>query len=403
MNKYNGYLTKSDYSLYLFFFSLLSLIALSSNLMLEGHPFYYSKYMHLAYIQSAENLFLFKEEPFTWRILQPLIINLIPFDKIISFFFISFLSLYFSTILIFKSIFIVLNERKFAILGAIIFLSIVWGVRFNIIEFWYPESLLYFFISLFFYGFYSKRKMLMVVALILGILTKETMLIFFPFYYTATMVNTVFKRFDKKLFVENLVIVLPALFVLVIVRILISNDGGVSHAYYWINEVLWHRILTLIGLKTSLQYNIIENQPWIMTISINWYRYTIGAFGGFFLVILLTWKANSKIFLSYLVPLTLIYLQLFIAYDIERLLTIAFFPFILLTVNTFTVLVKRYKISFGYFAAYSSSLYLIQILYRNNFYFETFYAVFTQSILSILFVLFMLIKIKFSNNTALPT
>ena len=341
----------SRYWIYLFI--LLILVVFTSRLMLSSHPFYYTKYMHLGYISSAENLFTIKPSPFSWRILQPFLVNLIPLDLKTSFFLLSFSALYFTSILVYKITLYQVKDVNLAFMGAVFFISIVWAVRFNIIEFWYPESLLYFFIVLAIYAIHKNNKILLATSLIFGVLTKETMISIFPLYYSIKVGNNLFKKFEKKIFVEMIIISLPAIAAITFLIVFITKDSVYSYAADWFNQVFVHRLSTLIGIKNSLKHNVIESQPWFLTISINWYRLSLGAFVGFFILTFLKWKETRHLIKEYAPLLIFSYLQLFIAYDIERLIVISFLPLILLTVSSISKLIKKNFLDIKYFWIYT--------------------------------------------------
>ncbi len=380
-----------NYHIYFYLFLLLAILTLFSHLMLPDHPFYYTKYMHLGYISASENIFGFNEAPYSWRLLQPLIINILPFQYTVSFFLLAFSSLYFTSIILFKIFNKIYADINLAFTGAVLFLSLVWAVRFNIIEFWYPESLLYFFIALSVYFTYTSKKILLSITLLLGLLTKESMLLFIPLYYFVHSGKNLFKKFDTKLFKETLKISILPLLVYLIIRIII-NGHPIQYYGDWLGIVLERRILIFLGIVSSLKHDLLIDQPWYLTFSINWYRITLGTFGGIIIFFLLKIKESKSIIISYSLILIGTYLQLFLAYDIERLLTIAFFPVILLTIHSFKYYANKFGINKLYFLAYALILFSIQMFFVTGFYYETFYAVFTQTVFSILFFAFLIYR-----------
>jgi len=383
---------KNSLILIISFFLLASLI-LTSDLMLTHHSFYYDKYMHLGYIKAAENLFNFGEPPFSWRILQPLIVNILPFELTISFFILSFGALFFSGIILYKILFQITKNFQSSLIGMVFFLSIVWAIRFNIIEFWYPESLLYFFMLLSVYAVYKQNKILLSIVLMLGVLTKETMIVVFPLYYFINIKGELFKKFNSKLFIDNVIICLPALSAYLALMLLTSKTSIYHYSLNWINEVFLHRLEILIGIKSSLQHNLVDDQSWFLTFLINWYRLAFGAFGGFFLIMFFNLKETKNVLSAYLPLILFSYLQLFIAYDIERLIVISFFPIILGTVKVIGSLVEK-GININYFVLYALSLFIVQLFFTKDFYFETFYAIAAQNLISFLFTGYLLFYIS---------
>ncbi|MBK9285078.1 MAG: hypothetical protein IPM51_12295 [Sphingobacteriaceae bacterium] len=375
------------------FIPLLGLLYIFSDLMLPGHPFFLTKYMHLAYIKSAQDFPVLQPPPFTWRLLEPFLVNILPFQQKTSFILINFFSLFFTTVLILKIIHFISKDLDYSYLGSLLFLSIVWAARFNIIEFWYPESLLYFFMLLSIFFIYKQKKILLSISFLLGVLTKETMLIILPLYYFINIKEDLFKKINYRLLAENIIISLPAIITFSVLSFIISQTSFYSHSQEWFDKVFVHRLATLVGIKSSLQHNLIDNQPWVLTFAINWYRLVLGAFGGFFLIIFLRPKKFNEVFWAYSPLILFSYLQLFIAYDIERLIVISFFPIILATVQVIKELVSE-GIKYIYFFIYVILFYFIQLLFANDFYLETFYAIFAQNILSITFLILIILISK---------
>jgi hypothetical protein len=384
----------SNKFIYLFFFILIFLITVSSKLMFPGHPFFYTKNIHLYYIAAADKLFNYGIPPFTWRILQPVLVNTLPFDKTISFFLISIVSLFFLTGLLYKLLIIILKDKELSFSGAVLFLSIVWAVRYNIIEFWYPDLLFYFFIMLCLYSIFTHRKILFAVSLVFGALTKEMMFLIIPLYYTINSKEISLKKFNKRLLKETFILSAPAVLVFIIVGVISKKSIDASVLPVWFNDVFLYRIEALIGLRSSLNFNIINEQPGWLTFLINWYRITLGAFGGFFIISFLVFKENRKLFKVYIPFFLLVFLLLFIARDSERLVTVLFFPVILVTLNSVKIIINEYNVDKNYFRIYILLFFIIQFFFRGNIYFEIYYAVFAQTILSIIFFVFLFFKKK---------
>lgn len=374
---------------------IVVLLTISSNLMLQGHPFYYSKMEHQDYINISEFPFYSGNAPFVWRILLPAIVHYIPFPKYYSFFCISVSALISTAVLIYfilkKSGF----DKEYSFYGLILFLSLVWAVRFNIIEFWYPDSLLIFFICLTVYAIITRKKLLFVFALSIGVTVKETMIITIPLYYFLSDINNSNNRL--RILYENIILALPALLIFIILRFSISptNNYNILNDLYGFTK---YRIEAVLGIVSSLNYEVVNNQPQWLTAAINIYRLSFGAFSGLLFIILLNPKSNKKILSHYGIFIILVYLQIFIAYDSERLLVLCFIPIILMSVEVLKYFQKNNLLKKNVIRIFIMLLFSIQLFTFQSYYYETYYAVFSQNILCFLLFIYMMVVKRWRLN-----
>jgi len=155
--------------------ALLLLVSLyfTTDLMLPDHSFYYSKMQHMDYIGEAKAPFTSSYAPYCWRIFIPLVVHVLPLPHQYSFFIITVFSLLFTGLFVF----IILKHYdlndEYSFYGVILYYGMVWAVRFNLIEFWYPDALLYLLIAIAVYAALKRMKFLFLVVLLLGVTIRK--------------------------------------------------------------------------------------------------------------------------------------------------------------------------------------------------------------------------------------
>lgn len=273
----------------------------------------------------------------------------------------------------------------------VLFLSLVSAVRFNIMQFWYPDALLYLWITSAVYFIYTKNKLAFAVVLVLGTMTKETALLILPLYYMINNSDHSIWKFNIRLFTETLLLSIPALLTFILLRVFIPTSGEYNYLLIF-KYTTMYRLETLVGLKSTLAYDIIENQPQLLTACVNLYRISLGAFGGLIILPLLSIRENHKYLREYVIFIILAYSQLLFAYDNERLLAIAFFPLILLTINTLRSLQVRYFIDRNIIRIFILLFFTVQLFFNFDIYQINYYSVFAQTIITIVLFLYLYFK-----------
>jgi hypothetical protein len=372
-------------------FLLLASLYLTSDLMLPGHPFYYSKMQHQDYITLAKDPFNSGNAPFCWRLFTPVIAHLLPVQYEYTFFTITALALLFTGLFIF----LILKHYKFSneysFYGVILFYGMVWAVRFNLIEFWYPDALLFLLISVAIYAALKRNKLLFFLAMLVGVTVKETMLIAIPLWYSINQMGKSPGKLDWKNIKETVILSLPAVALLILIRTLLPS----SNNYNMINDLYYfslYRLEAIIGLSSSLNYTVVENQPQWLTASINIYRISFGAFGGLLFLVLVDIKKLKQVFHQYWIFILLVIFQLFLAYDSERLLVTAFLPLIIFTLIILQYAEQELGILKVIIRLFLILYFGVQLIATQSYYHETYYAAFYQNLIAIFFTGYLFVK-----------
>lgn len=286
---------------------------------------------HHRYVAMAVgNTFDFHLAPFSWRVLVPLLVKLQPFGVQTGFLLITVVSLWLSGFMLYYVLKAAGLQRVYGVFGVLLFFSMGWLTKQYIFDFWLPDLPVILFILIVVYAIYTKRDMLFVGALILGALTKETIMFAVPLYYTLNAA----KLIDWPLLRRTVLLAMPAVIILTLLRIFIPAMNG-DPAY----------LATLPAVMTlAPDYELV---PYSVT-------HMLQAFGGERLQELTPYNVGLRyllfplgiapVALPFLAPkqigmtalrwspyLLLVYAQLLLAFNTERLVSLAFPPLILLS------------------------------------------------------------------------
>ncbi|MCE1190484.1 MAG: hypothetical protein LWX56_15250 [Ignavibacteria bacterium] len=366
----------------------LFFLALFSTLLFPGHQLYHGEWQHFDYLRAAAR-FPAPDTlaPYCWRLLPPAIIHYIPADYHISYFFLSLISLFGCAYLLYYIT--QLNNMPEAVSRAsvIMFLSMVYVVRINLIEFAAVDPVAFFFILLAIYAAMVEAKPLFIAATILGVLSKEIALMCIPFYFTWNYR----KSSIKNLLRETVLLGSPAIAVWLLLRITIQP---VSTYSFWslFHDYSLYRINCFLGKTSSLHIPAGITLPGYILATLNIYRLTLGALGPIVFLIICTWKDIRHLF-GRVWPIVIIpYIQIFIAGDNERLVAAGFAGYIILAAFALSALLKNKRISIREMNIFLFSIFLVQLPLNSRIALETYASVAVQLVLGVVFAGFLFSK-----------
>ncbi|MGC9516569.1 MAG: hypothetical protein ACP5C3_02595 [Methanomicrobiales archaeon] len=263
-------------------------------------------YDSFIYYEMAMNPFKATIAPYTYRILTPLIVSLIPLERLEGFFLVNV-----SSIIIAATIFYYylkkLNFNSYlSYLGVMLFISAP-TVIYSLYDIALVDNLSFLFITLAFYFILIRKDWLFFIVLLIGVVNKETILFTIPVYFLYNIEINNLKIALKK----SVLILLPILFIFMIIRF----QYGVTD-YFTINTIKNNL------LEHLYRYNIIKNYLYI---AIGTFKNPYLAFGTIWLIFLYGIKyIDNKFLKKSLYVLPLIFLQILISTDIYRVIFIAF-------------------------------------------------------------------------------
>lgn len=329
----------------------LTVIMLTTLPLIPSHPdFVNPTWDHHWYIEIAKDpVVVFNQTinaPYCYRILMPILCWLMPFDLTLNFQILTMLCLFFTGLILY----IILKEfysKILSLAGLTLFYSSYWTARFLIYDFWLTDSMAFLFILLCFFAIVKSNVMLYGVSLFLGVLSKEVVLFTIPVLLISEYMKINQKNiFNKRYVLRCLYAILPGFIAFIAMRLIILQPNS---------EYISIFPFDLRGINR-----------FILTLSnpIYYYIYTLSTWGiicsTFPLLnrksILLTWLKQYGVFIG------LIYCQLLIAADNERMLIAGFFPIILLTVSGFERVSIKKNINQSYFMALCIIYFFINII-----------------------------------------
>jgi len=309
------------------FVCLVLLFLFTAKLTID-HPDFNQPWDHHKYIAMAEQPFDFHLAPFCWRVLVPLLAWMLPLNTVSSFMVLSFAGLWGT------AVFLYLLLRRAGFSGAlsyggmVLFLSMGWAARYNIHDFWLVDPVALMFITACLWSLLARKNILFAFLLTAGVTAKESVIFVAPLYYTLNAE----RLFDRKKLLHLIIIVLPAVTVLILLRMLIvQGNGDPQYA-----ASLDPRLLNGLDERPYVFYRLFNDivqfrmrelvsQPALFLSSA-----TIGTFGilPVFLFILALRK-HSRCFLKFLPFVLLVFCAVFFAVNTERVM-ITFFPAVIL-------------------------------------------------------------------------
>lgn len=300
---------------------ILIIIRVLTPILAPPNPEFFRPDDHTHYINMAKEPFKPKVAiaPFCYRILTPLIAWLLPFDLVVNFSIILFASFYLTGIILYY----LLRDyfcKIISFTGIILFYSLS-GINYYFYNIWLPDPLTYVFIVLCFWAIKDSKLKIYSLSLVLGVLTKEIVLFTIPVFLISEYFENNNKYSNKKdYYIKVLLIILPTLIVFIIVRLIIIPDPIWGYDYSY--------LIQAVGIERRWKK--------VVRYDLTFFFYcTISTWG--ILICLFPIFNDESTFIrwirTYGISMCLIYCQLLIATDIERLLVAGFYPMILLTLS----------------------------------------------------------------------
>jgi len=343
-------------------FLLTIAILLSTDTLSFQHPDFIKNWDHHKYIQMAQTPFNFYIAPFCWRILVPLTASIMPFSFNLNFLIISFLGVVATGVSIYYLIKIVGFSHEYGLIGLIVFFSFGWASKFVLYDFWLPDSIGFFLITLIIYNIYKGREWFLSFLLVFGVLVKESVIFVIPLYYT---INTS-KFFNSKLFLKTIILALPPIATLLAVRILIPS---MNHDLLYVNSLTpnlrtIHNSYDYITLFKNIGFQRFNDLS-LLTLK----SYTVNTFGVIGLLLpFFSIKKNINLFVKYFPFIFLVYFQLLFASNTERLIIAAFPVVIIMAMNGFKMMHKITGVNIIYIIILPIIFYLMEMIFKSRFF-----------------------------------
>jgi len=331
------------------FVTLISLLLISGVFfttvaMTPDHKNYRKAWDHQFYIIMANDPFGAHQAPYCYRIFVPWLVSIFPEDLHPFVFRLqSFLFLSFATIVLYYLIRKLNYSRTIALGGMLFFASSYYMVKYTLMDFWLTDSAAIFFILLLFYIAFCeiniKNAILAGFIMVIGVMTKESVLFVAPLFYTYRATRV----WDKKAIMWAATVSLTGIVTFLCLRRFISTTGDYEDYSTLFNSI---GIFHINGFWPS-----------------NLEPYLFGSFGVALLVLpVFALVRNLNFTLKSLPFLILVYTQVLFAVNIERLVVYAIPVVIICSLNGMISLCEKYKIHIAVSLVIPASCYLILIL-----------------------------------------
>jgi hypothetical protein len=300
----------------------LAVLSLTTTKLDYSNPFFAANWDHHKYIEMAKHPFTFHIAPYCWRIFVPLVSFLLPFDLEINFLVITCLCLLFTSVLIYYLLKEFNFEGKFAFLGILIYFTLGWATKYFIYDFWLVDPMTILLAVAILYTIVKELDYAFSFLLVIGVLTKETILFVAPLFYSMKV-----KQFwDSKLFLRFLTFVFPAICVFIFIRIIISAYNNNPSYLATLPEQLKVVYNNQSDYNLSIYFNI--DQSWYFMLE------NIGGTLGIILLLFpfFNWKKNVYLFKKFSPFILLCFIQILSPINVPRLLIICFPVFIIMAV-----------------------------------------------------------------------
>lgn len=261
---------------------------------------------HQTYIAMSEDPFSATKPPFAYRIMIPFIVWLVPLNTELAFFLITIASL----ILLGLVVYLLLKSyvsKIMAFMGVTLFYSLEFGPRFMIYDFWLPDACALLSIMLCFLLMKHEKPLPFALVFGFGVLCKEITLFVIP----VIIMKYVRDRKNHPERYHFVIDLIPGIIFFALARLIIPIIARPDYDFLLLMQT--------IGI------------PRLQKLPAGLYRYSITPWGLLLFVLPFFAGKNRIIELlnDFLIFEILVYSQLLIAKNIERLLIVGFYPILL--------------------------------------------------------------------------
>ena len=318
------------FTLYLFYIIILRLVIPTEYILYSEEEYDWEFY----YMMSRDITVIFKRQvvkPFCYRVFCPFLVYLLPFNPLFSFSLISFMSFLIMGIMLYYTLRLHLSKVYSAGGLAILCILMVSSHEFVRMPFYIGftiDPLVFLFFICCFYAILTSNKKMYQIFLFFGVLTKESVILTIPVFIVCTFYRekeiVTFKRFFTTIS-NNIIYILPAIFILLIMRLLILPLPIYEHPH-WYEFYNYDDYLSIGFFMAVIQEHL--NDPLSFVLGCTLFSWSV-----FFFFIFFNSKKNwMNWFKIYGFFMLCVYLQIFVGAHIPRLILIGYYPMILFSI-----------------------------------------------------------------------
>jgi hypothetical protein len=280
---------------------------------------------HVYLYMATHPLGRFHVAPWSWRLLVPALVKILPVSTQTGFEVISAATIGLTGVVTYLVLRCWGFPGGFAILGMLFYFSMSYATRFNIRDFWLTDSAAILFASLGILALQRRRSAIFALLMMLGVLAKESVIFIAPLYYTFEAR----RRWDARVFARMLVLALPAVAVLIFIHVAIPAWNG--HKSYLASMP---RLVKLDIQNVVPSYNLMRVAS--LTLAERAHTpgtslvYVLTSFGLLGIVfVAMGWRRLRPVLKRFWPFLLLVAAQLLFALNTQRLVVLAFLPVVI--------------------------------------------------------------------------
>lgn len=313
-------------------------LAARTDPLVPGHADWLRPWDHQKYQAMAEHPFELRVAPFSWRVLEPLVVHLSPLGTAVSFWLLAVAAVS-ATIVAVHVLLVHLGFRPLlAWAGTLAFCSLGWVTGYPLYNIWLPDALAGLAVVLVATAAVDRRPARFALLLVLGVLVKEQALLAAPLWYSfglvgpapgaaggaargAGVVTRARALLDLRLLARTAALVAPALLAVAAVRTALPAGNGDP------------QVLADLGLAANGWDSLPQDprvllatfgRPRLPYLALGIVQWSVAAFGAVGLLGLAAPLVNARALVRWSPFLLGVYVQPLLASNTTRLVAIAF-------------------------------------------------------------------------------
>ncbi len=279
------------------------------------------------------------EAPYCWRVLQPMLASMMPFDVQSNFLLITVLSVWLTGLALYYLLRTYDIPAGFCLSGVILFYSLGWATGFLFFYFWLNEGLAFLIITLAIYFIRVRRYVCVLALLTLGVAAKEAVLAVVPVYYTLTVSpRRPRDLFCPKLAAKTILLAIPASGMLYLIHRLIPVTNQ-----YDLAQVFAHYLQA--RSQGTVPLPLIIAPPVHRSLASAFLLGNVATYGVVLALPFFDVGRNLQHMVRYFPYLALVNAQILVAEGTERLLVYSFPVVVLMSVYGLMALARWFSLS----------------------------------------------------------
>jgi hypothetical protein len=305
---------------------LLLLLARTAELMAADPAFDFPADHHIYRWMAEHAVGSFHVAPWCWRLLGPAIAGALPLPTATAFQIVTFVSLLVAGVATYATARVLGFGTMLSAVGVLMFLSLGYAVKFNVFDFWLADPLAFAFVAVASLLIVLRHDLGFAICIAVGVLAKESVIFTLALYYGFRAERPI----DLKVAIRTIAVALPAIAVLVGVRVAIPAQNGDATYLATLPTPIRSNARTVPSYDVvTLIRQMLARRDWIDTTirTVSAFGVTVGLLG-------FLGAVTARRLLVRAAPyLALVALQLLFALNTQRLVVLAFPVVILLALE----------------------------------------------------------------------